>query len=101
MFWGVQFFDKIINGAPVELDTAVASIITFVIPHLLDRLDGSSGGITLCYLHRDLWGGNIRRDVCTERYIFFDSNGFYGHNEADLVFLENKTSCDARSRILL
>ncbi|KAK3935390.1 Fructosamine kinase-domain-containing protein [Diplogelasinospora grovesii] len=90
MLWQAYSFDRSINGRWEELDVAISYIVAYVAPRLLDDLDKSLGGIKPCFVHGDLWEGNIGQEVHTGKHFLFDSNGYYGHNEVELTYWRTK-----------
>lgn len=56
------------------MGTVVNHTLIHVIPRLLDDLDKSKGGIKACFVHGDVWGGNIGMEALTGKHFIFDSN---------------------------
>jgi fructosamine-3-kinase len=44
------------------------------------------GGITPSFVYGDLWEGNIGKEMSTGKHFIFDSNGYHGHHEVELVY---------------
>lgn len=86
MLWQAYSCDRLLNDPCELLDAAIAPTMTYVIPRLLDDLDKSRGGIKPCFVHGDLWEGNVGREMLTGKHFIFDSNGYYGHNEMELAY---------------
>jgi protein-ribulosamine 3-kinase len=90
MIWQAYSFDRSINGRSKDLDNIIVHTITHVLPRMLDNLDKSRGGLKPCFVHGDLWEGNIGKEVETGKHFIFDSNGYYGHNEVELTYWKTK-----------
>lgn len=86
MLWQTSSLDRSINGPQKELDIAIYHTLTQVVPRLLGHLNQLMGGITPCFVHGDLWEGNIGKEVSTGKHFIFDLNGYYGHHEVELAY---------------
>lgn len=78
--------DRSVNGVWNDLEKTMAILIGSVVPTLLDHLDEDKGGIRPCFIHGDLWNGNIREEEGTGQHLIFDSNGYYAHSEMELAY---------------
>lgn len=78
-------YNCLTNGVDLELQAAYELVQRIVIPRLLGRLESGGNSITPCFIHGDLWEGNIRAHKDTGKLYIFDSNGFYAHHEMELA----------------
>ena len=81
-------YDRLTNGACDVLEAAHAAVQDVVVPRLLSgpTEDGGRRPIDPCFIHGDLWEGNIRRQRATGKCFVFDSNGYYAHREMELAY---------------
>ncbi|KAM0415687.1 hypothetical protein ACHAPT_013358 [Fusarium lateritium] len=55
----------------------------------LRLLESNGRSIKPCFLHADLWPGNIKYQLENETAVIYDSSGLWGHNEVDLGVIRN------------
>ncbi|KAK0711870.1 Fructosamine/Ketosamine-3-kinase, partial [Lasiosphaeris hirsuta] len=90
MLWQVYLLDESINGFSEECNILVIQTLGILVPRLLGHLDRSVGRIRPCFIHGDLWEGNIGKEVASGRHYIFGSNGYYGHHEMELAYWRTK-----------
>lgn len=79
-------YDRRTNGPCEALDEAMPALVVHVIPRLLAQLERGENKIEPCFIHGDLWEGNIGEEVETKRMHVFDVNGYYAHNEMEFAY---------------
>lgn len=81
----VYHYDCLTNGIWDELHAAFVPIIQSVIPRLLNQLETEGREIQPCFIHGDLWDGNLGVAPDGKVYLF-DSNGYYAHHEMEFAY---------------
>lgn len=78
--------DMTTNGYWPELEATYIKVQDAVIPRLLGELENDGRKVKPCFIHGDLWEGNIRTEKDTGKLYIFDSNGYYAHSEMELAY---------------
>ncbi|KAL8965932.1 MAG: hypothetical protein Q9183_003610, partial [Haloplaca sp. 2 TL-2023] len=82
----VSFFELElkINGPWPEYEQAFKSIVTTVIPRLLEPLQAEGRVLKPSLVHGDLWEENAATNLSTGEPVVFDASAFYAHSEYEL-----------------
>lgn len=81
---GLWELDAKMNGNWSELDTAMETTLSTVIPRLIGILERDGRSIKPCLIHGDLWETNIGTDATTGDIYIFDAAVYYAHNEMEI-----------------
>ena len=77
-------YDCTANGPWHELESALKQVREVVIPRLLGVLQAEGRRILPCYIHGNLWEGNIGTERSTGKVFIFSPSGYYAHHEMEL-----------------
>ncbi|KAK4442046.1 Fructosamine kinase-domain-containing protein [Podospora aff. communis PSN243] len=98
-------YNTLSNGTDHEFETALKETIWYVVPRLLDALEEDGRKIEPCFIHGDLWNGNLGHAIKTSRLYIFDSGGYYAHSEMEFAYwktqhhaMHENDYCSADSR---
>ena len=82
----VSFFELElrINGPWPEYEQAFESIVTTVVPRLLEPLQAEGRVLKPSLVHGDLWEENAATNLSTGDPVVFDASAFYAHSEYEL-----------------
>jgi fructosamine-3-kinase len=83
-----------IHGEDKEMQELFKNMVEKVIPRLLRPLEPGGNDIKPRLVHGNLWEGNARSNIMTDKPIIYDARSMYAHNECTLP----KTRC---SRLVL
>jgi len=83
-----------IHGEDKEMQELFKNMVEKVIPRLLRPLETGDNDIKPRLVHGNLWDGNARSNIMTDKPIIYDASSMYAHNECTLP----KTRC---SRLVL
>ncbi|KFY14823.1 hypothetical protein V492_02389 [Pseudogymnoascus sp. VKM F-4246] len=67
-----------------ELDAAMYTTLSKVIPRLIGILERDDRSIKPCLIHGDLWESNIGTDATTGNIYIFDAAVYYAHDEMEI-----------------
>ncbi|OAL28875.1 hypothetical protein AYO20_09355 [Fonsecaea nubica] len=81
-----QFHDREIrqNGSQPEYEAAYRTLVSVVIPQLLEPLQSNGQVLKPCLIHGDLWEENTGINLGTGLSVVFDASVMYAHNEMEL-----------------
>ncbi|KAH8765868.1 hypothetical protein F5882DRAFT_431033 [Hyaloscypha sp. PMI_1271] len=73
-----------IHGEDKEMQELFKNMVEKAIPRLLRPLETGGNNIKPRLVHGNLWDGNARSNIMTDKPIIYDASSMYAHNEFEL-----------------